>query len=81
MPRPPIYFMLVRLNDGAPASLTIKREPTQFFAQLRSYGFMEHSCASSPALADMSTGAFLDIVAGVLSVSRDRSFSYIVPTG
>ncbi len=81
MPRPPIYFMLVRLDDGAPASLTIIRKPTQFFAQLRSYGFTEHSGASSPALADMSTGAFLDIVAGIFSVSRDGSFSYIVPDG
>lgn len=79
--RSPIYFMLVRLDDGDLASLTIIREPTQFFAQLRSYGFTEHSGASSPALAEMSTGAFLDTVAGVFSVSRDRPFTYIVPDG
>lgn len=79
--RSPIYFMLVRLDDGDLASLTIIREPTQFFAQLRSYGFTEHSGASSPALAEMSTGAFLDTVAGVFSVSRDRPFIYIVPDG
>ncbi len=79
--RSPLYFTLVRLADGDLASLTIIREPTEFFAQLRSYGFTEHSGASSPALADMSTGAFLDAVSGVFSVSRDRSFSYIVPDG
>ncbi|WP_223564964.1 hypothetical protein [Agrobacterium tumefaciens] len=79
--RSPIYFMLVRLDDGDLASLTIIREPTQFFAQLRSYGFTEHSDASSLALAEMSTGAFLDTVAGVFSVSRDRPFTYFVPDG
>ncbi len=81
MPRSPVYFMLVRLADGDLASLTVIREPTEFFAQLRSYGFTEHSGASSSALAEMSTGAFLDAVAGVFSVSRDRSFTYIAPDG
>lgn len=81
MPRSPIYFTLVRLPDGDLASLTIIREPTEFFAQLRSYGFTGHTGASSPALADIQTGAFLDMVAGVFSFSRDRPFTYIVPDG
>lgn len=81
MPRSPVYFMLVRLADGDLASLTVIREPTEFFAQLRSYGFTEHAGASSSALPEMPTGAFLDTVAGVFSVSRDRSFTYIVPDG
>lgn len=81
MPRSPIYFMLVRLADGNLASLTIIREPRQFFAQLRSYGFTDHSGASSPALAKMQTGAFLDTVAAVFSVSRERPFTYILPDG
>ncbi|MDL2410628.1 hypothetical protein PY650_34690 [Rhizobium calliandrae] len=79
MPRSPLYFTLVRLDDGDPASLTVIREPTQFFAQLRSYGFTEHASASSPTLAGMQTGAFLDTVAGVFSISRDRPFTYIIP--
>jgi hypothetical protein len=79
--RNPIYFTLVRLYDGDLASLTIIREPTEFLAQLRSYGFTEHSGASSPALADMSTGEFLDAVAGCFSVSRDQPFTYIIPGG
>ena len=79
--RSPIYFMIVRLDDGDPASLTVMREPTAFFAQLRSYGFTEHASASSPSLVGMQTGAFLDTVAGVFSVSRDRPFTYIVPDG
>lgn len=79
--RSPLYFTLVRLADGDLASLTIIREPTEFFAQLRSYDFTEHSGASSPSLAEMRTGAFLDTVAGVFSVSRNRPFSYIIPDG
>ncbi|AQS62615.2 hypothetical protein AGRHK599_LOCUS258 [Rhizobium rhizogenes] len=79
--RSPIYFMLIRLDDGDLASLTIIRKPTQFFAQLRSYRFTEHAGASSPALAEMETGAFLDTVAGITSVSCDRPFTYIVPDG
>lgn len=81
MPRPTLYFMLVRLADGDLASLTIIREPTAFFAQLRSYGFTEHASASSPARAEMRAGDFLDTVADVFSVSRDRPFSYIAPDG
>lgn len=80
-PRTPIYFTLVRLDDGDMASLTIIREPTQFFAQLRSYGFTEHASASSPALAAMQTGAFLDTVAGVCSVSLDRPFTFVISDG
>ncbi|HEV7245983.1 MAG TPA: hypothetical protein VGN93_03210 [Shinella sp.] len=79
--RNPTYFTLVRLDDGDLASLTIIREPTQFFAQLRSYGFTEHASASSPALAKMQTAAFLDTVAGVCSVSLDRPFTFIIPGG
>lgn len=79
--RSPIHFMLVRLDDGNLASLTIIREPTEVFAQLRSYGFTEHAGASARALAEMPTGAFLDTVAYVFSVSRDRPFTYIVPDG
>lgn len=79
--RTPIYFTLVRLAGGDFASLTIIREPTQFFAQLRSYGFTEHVSASSPALAEMQTGAFLDTVAGVCSVSLNRPFTFIIPDG
>lgn len=79
--RDPIYFMLVRLHSGDLASLTIIREPTEFFAQLRSYGFTEHASASSPALTEMQTGAFLDAVAGVFSVSRDRPFAFLIPDG
>ncbi|CAM3540287.1 hypothetical protein G6L26_008585 [Agrobacterium radiobacter] len=81
MPRPPLYFTLVRLADGDLASPTVIRKPTEFFAQLRSYGFTEHSGAASPKLAEMQTGAFLDTVAGVFSVSRDRPFTYIIPEG
>ncbi len=79
MLRSPIYFTLVRLENGDLASLTIIREPTEFFAQLRSYGFMEHAGASSPALTEMKTGAFLDTVAVVFSVSRDRPFTFFIP--
>lgn len=81
MPRSPIYFMLVRLADGDLASLTIVRKPAEFSAQLRSYGFSESAEASSPIFADMKTATFLDIFAGVFSVSRNRPFSYIVPDG
>ncbi|MQX78107.1 hypothetical protein [Sinorhizobium medicae] len=81
MPRSPIYFTLVRLADGDLASLTVIREPTESFAQLRSYGFRDHAGASSPALTEMRTGTFLDTVAGVFSISRDRPFMYIVPNG
>ncbi|MGV1758889.1 hypothetical protein ACQZ6F_19040 [Rhizobium sp. A22-96] len=81
MPRSPIYFMLVRLENGDLASLTIIREPAGFFAQLRSYGFTEHAGASSPALTEMETGAFLDTVAFVFSVSRDRPFTFFIPDG
>lgn len=80
-PRTPLYFTLVRLDDGDLASLTIIREQTKFFAQLRSYGFTEYAGASSAALPEMPTGAFLDTVAGVFSVSRDRPFTYIIPDG
>ncbi|WP_114363627.1 hypothetical protein [Ciceribacter lividus] len=73
--------MLVRLDDGDLASLTVIREPTQFFAQLRSYGFTEHASASSPALTEMQTGAFLDTVASVFSIFRDRPFAYIIADG
>lgn len=79
MSRFPIYYMLVRLADGDLASLTVIRKPTEFFAQLRSYGFRDHAGASSPALTDMRTGTFLDTVAGIFSASRNRSFMYIVP--
>lgn len=83
MPRPPIYFMLVRLADGDLASLTIIREPPEFFAQLRSYGFTEHASTSSPELVEMQTGAFLDTVAGVFSirVPQNRPFTYVIPDG
>lgn len=79
--RNPIYFMLVRLADGDLASLTVIREPTEFFAQLRSYGFTEHASASTPALMNMQTGAFLDAVAGVFSVLRNRAFTFLIPDG
>ena len=70
MPRPPIYFTLDRLNSGNLASLTSIREPTEFFAKFRFYGFTEHTGTSSPALAEMEAGTFLDTVGGAFSVSR-----------
>lgn len=81
--RSPIYFMLVRLENGDLASLTIIREPTAFSAQLASFGFTEHASASSPLLKDMQTGAFLDTVADVFSVRvpQNRPFIYMVPDG
>lgn len=86
MPRPSIYFMLVRLDDGRfdhgrLASLTVIRQADEFFAQLKSWDFTETVDVSSPAIATMQTGAFLDTVAGVFSVSRNRPFTYIIPDG
>ncbi|MBY5826324.1 hypothetical protein [Rhizobium leguminosarum] len=77
----PIYFTLVRLDSGDLASLTIIREPTEFFVQLRSYGFTEHTGAASWLLAEMGTGAFLDVVSTVCSIFLDRPFTYIIPDG
>lgn len=79
--RDPIYFTLVKLSDGALASLTIIRQPHEFFAQLTSYGFVESVGASSPALENMATSAFLKTVSGVFGVSRDRSYTYEIPEG
>jgi hypothetical protein len=79
MPRPSIDFMLVRLVDGEFASLTIIRQPGEFFAQLKSWDFTETAEVSSPAIATMQTGAFLDMIAGVFSVSRNLPFTYMIP--
>ena len=86
MPRPSIYFMLVRLDDDRLdharfASLIVIRQAHEFFAQLKSWDFTETADAFSRAFAPMQTGAFLDTVAGVFSVSRDRPFTYIIPDG
>ncbi|NRF10815.1 hypothetical protein [Agrobacterium pusense] len=86
MPRPSIYFMLVRLDHGRLdhgrfASLIIIRQADEFFAQLKSWDFTDTVDVSSPAIATMQTGAFLDTVAGVFSVSHDRPFTYIIPDG
>lgn len=81
MPRPSLYFMLVRLEHGRFASLTIIRQADEFFAQLKSWDFTDTVDASSPEIATMQTGAFLDTVAGVFTVSHDRPFTYIIPDG